>query len=226
MTNPFRALLCGFSAAAAISLAADQAVLDYSIAYTGGTPAAPAPWLRATLIDTTYNSSDSVFLRIEAIGLSGSEFVSTWAFNLTSSIDPGTVSFTEVSRQNYLGSSVPQAGSQNRVNGGGGFKLDFDLNLPTSQGSRFGAGSVLTYRLDRAGGLNIYDLLVAATSGGNGSSMSVAHIQALDGGDSVWVSAGDSFTATPVPEPSTYAAGVAMAAIGAWTARRQLKKKA
>jgi hypothetical protein len=216
----------GLTAAMAMQLSADQVVLDYSIAYSGPNPAAAAPWLRATLTDTTYNSANSVFLRIEGIGLSGTEFASTWAFNLVSSIDPGSVSFTEVARANYNGSSTPQAGSQNGVNAGGGFKLDFDLNLPTSQANRFGAGSMLTYRLDRTGGINIYDLLVTATSGGSGSAVSVAHIQALDGGNSVWVSAGDSFTATPVPEPSTYAAGVAMAAIGAWTVRRHLKKNA
>lgn len=219
-------LFCGVAAAVALKSAADQAVLDYSIAYSGSNPAATAPWLRATLTDTTFNSQSSVLLRIEAVGLSNNEFASTWAFNLASSITPSSVSFTEVSRANYTGSSTPQAGSQNGVNAGGGFKLDFDLNLPTSGGSRFGVGSMLTYRLDRTAGINIYDLLVAATSTSYGSAISVAHIQALGDGSSVWVSSGSSFSTTPVPEPSTYAACIAVTAIAGSALRRHFKKKA
>lgn len=221
-------------ASATLPLVADTVVLDYSIAYAGDAkPSGEAPWLRATLSDVKGDLGTAVLLTFEASGLRSDEFVSSWAFNFRESIDPGSIRITETDRTKFEGKPDPQLGRQDGIRAGGGYRFDLDMNFPTSQAERFGVGSTYTVRLEREGGLSIYDLLVNTTSRGYGDSLSVAHIQSLDNGGSVWVSAGDRFSANPetsglvaVPEPSTWAAGVAVAGLagGAFLRQRRARR--
>ena len=223
-----KSIVAGLLFAAGTSVVADVAVLDYSIAYSGDNkPSGELPWLRATLTDDKGELGAAVLLTFEATGLRGREFVSTWAFSLRESIDPGAIRISEVDRSRFDGKPDPELRRQDDVRGAGGYRFDFDLNLPTSESERFGEGSSYTIRLEREGGLSIYDLLVTASSRGYGDSVSVAHVQGLDSGGSVWISAGGRFSVptgeavAAVPEASTWAAGAALGGlVGASLLRR------
>lgn len=211
---------------------ADSVSIQYSTVYSGNeAPAGSSAWLSTILTDTQGQSSNAVLLTVDASGLVGSEFVSGFYFNLAQAINPGSIRFSEVSRQNFVGNVNFFQGQQDDQNAGGGFRFDLGLAFPTQGGQRLGAGGVYSILLERDGGLSIYDLLVETQSTGYGNSLSVAHVQSLWDGSSAWITAGTSFSTVPgtggavVPEPSTWAAAAVMAGLvvfPVWRRRRSV----
>jgi hypothetical protein len=175
--------------------------------------------LTATFTDTKGESAEAVLLTLDASGLRNSEFASSFYFNFRESIDPGTVRISEVARENFSGRANFRLDRQDDQNAGGGFRFDFEVDLPNSRRDRFGAGGVFSILLEREGGLSIYDLLVETLSEGYGESVSVAHVQSLSDGGSAWITSESRFSLDPgiggaeVPEPSTWAAGAVMAGL-------------
>ena len=207
-----------FTAIFASSVVADSVTIQYSLVYSGTqSPIGVNPWLTATLADMSVGGEDAVLLTLDASGLSNQEFASSFFFNFRESIDPGTVQISEVSRQNFTGQPTFSLASQNSQIAGGGYLFDLKVALPFPVNARFGSGSVYSVRLERAGGLNIYDLLVETVSQGYGGAVSVVHVQSLSDGSSAWISPGSTVPpgigGAEVPEPSTWAAGVAMAGL-------------
>jgi hypothetical protein len=224
-----RSYLAAVAAASVVagSALADTQTLSYSIIASGSTPGGAAPYLTATFTDV---ANGDVQLTLNATGLVGTEFVTTWAFNVTSTIDPSDLSFLETGRSGYSGSTLPQAVNQNDQNGGPGgasMRFDFNMNLDNSPpGDRFSVGDSITYVISAPVNLSIYDFLVGASAS---PVISRAHIQGINTpsvqGGSAWVQPSyDANNIPPIPEPSTYAAGVAIAAMGYGAWRRARRK--
>lgn len=175
-------------------------VFDLGSIISGGTPGAPAPWLRATI---TQDGANAVQIKMDAIALSTTptiEAVKDWAFNLNPNISTASLSAAEVARSGSFNPSPITAISS--ANGYGGFAFDFDFDFSTAGGgaaTRFTQGDSVTIKLSRAAGLLESDFNYTADNGG-ASYYSGAHIITLANGTSAFVGAA-------VPEPSTYAAG-------------------
>lgn len=211
----------------ASSLRADTASIEYSIVYSGDSkPAGDPPWLTALFEDVKAESGAAVRVTLDVTGLVDKEFVSSFYFNFRESIDPGSVKVSDVLTDNFRGDPDFRLDGQNDQNAGGGYRFDFEVDLPTSRRERMGANSSLSFVLQREGGINIYDLLVSTLSEGKDESLSVAHIQSLADGSSVWVTAGNRYSldsgSAPVPEPGTVGAVAVAGGLLVWQwARRR-----
>ncbi len=161
---------------------------DLNYEFSGGIPpeSASLPWLRATFDDG--DTPGSVELKMEAVNLTGDEFVDKWYFNVDRFFVP-----------NFSPPIVGITYSPNGLNvaGGGWFDLEFDFD--DSEGSRFGAGDSITVGFLGSGlTANSFDFL-STPSGDNGTYHTAAHIQSIgQTEESGWI--GD---AAPVPEPAT-----------------------
>jgi hypothetical protein len=170
--------------------------LGYNIEFSGGqAPGGPAPWLTATFADT---APGQVTLTLSGAGLTGTENVSGWYFNVADAFI-GTLSFAE------SGSPAPTSIQQQSNN----FKADgdglYDILFSFGTGmSGFGPGNSITEVItSTVGGLtaNAFDEL-SAPGGGHGPFLSAAHVQNTTGAGS-----GGSGWIAPVPEPTTMIAG-------------------
>jgi hypothetical protein len=194
--------LFGVSTAFAGSLEFD---LDNMYAGTVA-PSATLPWVKATFTDI---DATHVSLKLDAVGLVSSEFVSEWAFNIDPQIDPSTVSFTQTSHLNYAGySSTSVTAVANGSGAGPAHGFDIDFGLGTSQSSRFGVAAEVIYTLTRAAGLSAANFNFSNASGST-ITTTAAHVQSIgaEGEFSAWVdpSGPGIVSTTPVPEASTVA---------------------
>jgi hypothetical protein len=212
---------------AATGLLADIASIEYSVVYSGDSkPIGEPPWLSARFEDVKGDLGESVLVTLDVTGLVDKEFVSSFFFNFRESIDPGSVRISGVVGNNFKGEPEFRLGRQDDQNAGGGFRFDLEVDLPTSRRERMGEGSQLSFLLQREGGIGIYDLLVTTLSEGKDESLSVAHIQSLSDGGSVWVTAGSRFSqedpgAAAVPEPATTGAMAVVGGLLLWSGARR-----
>ena len=202
-----RFLAVGFALALFFSATAGEAgslTFEYTAEYTGGaSPIGPPPWLRATFTDV----EGHVQLDLEALQLSGTEFVTTWLFNLDPALDPNQLS---VVHQNGVAPSEVETGTDQFTRGSASF--DLSIAFPTAnQGGRFGPGAfseiVFEYPAP-PGGAGFAPLNGASPfssqsfsflSGGNLSLPASTHVQGIPPGDgSGWLTPGQ-----PIPEPGT-----------------------
>jgi hypothetical protein len=175
---------------------------DFNIEFSGGTPpAGPPPWLRATFNDFD-NPVGPVRLTMETLGLTGSEFVSEWSFNLDLNLTPTQLTFAPVS----IGDSTPTGISTGvdafQADGDGQYDILFDFPTANQPGVRFTAGETVEYDIAGIVGLtaNSFNFL-SAPAGGHGPFFGAAHVQSIgpEGEGSGWVAPGGA----PVPEPAT-----------------------
>ena len=193
---------------------------DLDNIYSGTvSPSATKPWLTATFTDI---DSTHVSLKLDAVGLVSSEFVSEWLFNVDPTIDPSSISFTQTSHSNYGGYAST---SITAVSGGSGagpaHGFDIDFGLGTSNGSRFGIAAEVVYTLTRSAGLSAANFNFSNASG-DVKTTTAAHIQGIgtDGSQSDWVDPSGA-AITPVPEASTVAGAVFAAGAVAWSLYRR-----
>ena len=180
-------------------------------------PAGPGPWLRATFDDAAAGVGFDVRVTFETLGLTGTEFVSDWTFNVNPVINPAQFTFAGVN----IAASNPiivthAAECCNGMGGGGRYDLKFAFPTPNGLG-RFIGGETVVLDIDwTAGALMASDFAFLATpQGGNGQYYSAAHIQAI-GNNSTFAGAA---TVTELPEPGL------LALLGggfAWLTRRRL----
>ncbi len=71
-------------------------VFDSDVAFSGSTPGGPGPWLRATFDDAAAGAEYDVRLTLEALSLTGNEFIRNWAFSLNPAINPTQLTFADV----------------------------------------------------------------------------------------------------------------------------------
>lgn len=186
---------------------ADAAVLsfDYSFEYTGAqTPTGPAPWLRATFDDE--GTAGSVNFTLQALNLTGGEFVSRAFFNLDPALNANDLVFTpSAGTTGTFNLPAIQTGSDSVIAGGGArFDIQFSFAMGPPQ-DRFGAGDSVSYAITGIPTLtaNSFDFL--SVGGGQGSLPTSAHVQGISGDGSGWVT---------IPEPAALGllaiAGVAL----------------
>lgn len=168
---------------------------NYMYTYSGTAPIGPAPWLTATFTDVAPNT---VNLVLSTAGLTGTEFVSSWYFN----VDPYVAGLTVTQIGGSPASSVPSllkapTGLNTFKAGSDGF-YDLRLVFPTANGAdRFGADETATLTIVGTG-LTANSFLGWSDPGGPlGPFQSAAHVQGI-GEYSGWVT-----PTQPVPEPST-----------------------
>ncbi len=212
---------------AATGLLADIASIEYSIVYSGDSkPMGEPPWLTARFEDVKGDLGEAVMVTLNVTGLVDKEFVSSFFFNFRESIDPGSVRISDVVAGNFRGEPEFRIGRQDDQNAGGGYRFDLEVDLPTSRRERMGDESQLSFLLQREGGIGIYDLLVTTLSENKEESLSVAHIQSLADGSSVWVTSGSRFSSEPgtaVPEPATTGATAVLGGLLVWS--RLIRRK-
>ena len=195
--SSLRLVFAGVIGAAALALGGQQAnaatiQFDYNIEFSGATPpAGTPPWLTAVFDDG--GGSGSVTLTMSTPGLVGSEFVSSWFFNLDPSLDPSSLVFAHAGGTEGPADSITQGTNCCKADGDGFY--DFRLDV-----SGFNAGETLVYTISLAGiTASSFDFL-SLPAGGSGPFNSAAHVQSIGPGgeESGWV-ANSNGSVVPVP---------------------------
>jgi hypothetical protein len=184
-------VLCGILFFGFVGPSYSALIFELNLEYSGGTsPAGTAPWLVATFQNAGANG---VSLTLDARGLTGSEKVGEWCFNITPGFDEAILITPDSGIFNY--------GPENSYSAGPANGFDMAFNFPTSEANHFGAGDQVTYFL-QGEGLDETDFAFTNASG-SGPFFSAAHVQSIGlNSGSGWIGTGGSNT-TPVPEPAT-----------------------
>jgi len=197
MIKPYYAMLLGVIASVALlpiqNAAANSFTFNLDTEFSGGqAPGGAPPWLSATFTDV---SSGVVSLTLSAsppggAGLTGTENVDGWYFNVTPSF-VGSLVFSPTT------TTLPSGGSLLSIlQGEDAFKADGDglydilFNFGTGTGHGFGVGDTLTETIS-ASGLVASDFnLLSSPAGGHGPFLTAAHVQNTTGagsGGSGWI---------------------------------------
>jgi hypothetical protein len=207
--------------AVAVAMAVSQAsalTFQFNIEFSGGqAPGGPPPWLTATFTD---GAADHVSLTLSASGLTGSENVTEWDFNVTDSFI-GNLTFLKTSQVGtFTDPGILQSSNAFKADGDGNYDIEF-LFATGSAAARFGAGESVTYDVS-ATGLTANDFnLLSEPAGGHGPFLSAAHIQNTTGagtGGSGWIAPGGG---NNVPDGGATACllGLGLAGLGGLRAR-------
>lgn len=177
---------------------------------TGGTPA-NFPGVIATALFEDVDA-DTVRLTLTASGLSGSEFITNWAFNLNPDTDAADLQVDLISQSDPLSEFVGFTAGPDAISD---FSEDFDLDLTFENAGnnggvrRFQAGEEFVFEITLLGGLTA-TMFDALSEGQNGPHFATyAHVQGIDGNpDSSKVADDDPSNPgdpsnPPIPEPST-----------------------
>ena len=211
--------------AVAVAMAVSQAsalTFQYNIEFSGGqAPGGSPPWLTATFTD---GAADHVSLTLSASGLTGSENVTEWDFNLTDSFI-GSLSFLKTSQTGtFTDPIISQLSNAFKADGDGNYDIEF-LFATGSAAARFGAGESVTYDIS-ATGLTANDFnLLSEPAGGHGPFLSAAHVQNTTGagtGGSGWIAPGGGNN-TPDSGSTAMLLGAALGSVE--VLRRLLLKK-
>jgi hypothetical protein len=159
------------------SASASTVTFTLDVEFSGATPPAGSPpWLTATFVDVV---TGEVTLTMDASGLTGSEFVDDWFFNITDESLLGFLTF------NYQGgsSSGPAANTIGQsADSFGEPAKEFDILFDFEQSNnpsldRFGAGEVVVYQILGTG--LTADMFLALNEAGKGPFNSAAHVQGI-----------------------------------------------
>lgn len=162
-------------------------------------PAGATPWVTATF-DDSFGGPNTVRLTMDALNLSGSEFIAEMTFNFDPALDPTQLTFTDVSSPTVGTTTVSLGVNAFQADGDGFFDILFDFPPPPgSTASRFGPGEVVVYDITYVAPIDVnsFDFL-SAMGGGQGTFKAAAHVQNTTGagtGGSGWIGF--------VPEPSS-----------------------
>jgi hypothetical protein len=167
-------------------------------------PSGTAPWLTAIFDD--HGGMGSVDLTITATNLTGNEKVWEVYFNIDPELEQylGSLDFGDPTT--VAGEFAPPTVSKNlnhyKADGDGFFDIEVAFAHNDGTGTTFETPDAVKYTITGISSLtaNSFDFLSSATdngqAGGEGLYKTAAHIQALSGGASTWIS---------VPEPATMA---------------------
>lgn len=206
------ALITSLFAASASQASVLQFDLDKP--YTSSThPAGSPAWVRVRADDNGANGS--VKLSIDALNLTGSEFVSKVLLNIKAPIAPSSLSASGLNKAGtFSDPSVEFA--NNGFSAGGGSSFDMLVSFATGGPSnRFGAGDSVSFTVTGSSLLNAHTFNTFSSGGGSGPLFVSAHVQSIGGNGegSAWITA-----LAPTPEP---ASAVTLGAAFSLMARRR-----
>lgn len=184
--------------------------------FSGADPGCSGPCLTATFV----NVPGGVELNLSGPGLVGSEFISSFGFNLDPSFDIASLSVSQLS-----GPAASWSAGANCCKMDGGGYYDVRLSFPTAPpSSRFLSGSVATFLLTGAPGLSEESFKYLATGSSIGTDYAAAHLQAISGGSSAWIGGRIEDPPSSVPEPATASSLLVAAALLIPAVRRRRKQ--
>ncbi len=196
----------------------DSVIFPMDNAFSGSSPAGPAPWVNTWLTDGT---PGTVFLSVSNVGITATEKVTALYLNLDPTLDPTKLQFTFLSGSSGVFAPLPSLGVDSfKADGDGKYDILFQFAQPPV--SAFGANDYLTYKITGITGLNADDFIfLSKPSGGHGPFYAAAHVQSIQatsptdtGTLSGWISPNE-VDFLFVPEPSSSALFLLAACVGA-----------
>ena len=188
MKTNFTSVPLGVAIAMLFTVNATAISFDLNTEFSGGAaPSGPPPWVEITITD---NGAGTVTLKIDNLGLTGTEFNSQTLLNLESAFRGSlTVALSGSSGTFSAATVAQQTGSE--TSGAGTFKADgdgfFDVSFSYATGgggaARFGVGESATYTITSSvSGLDATDFNLLSDLG-SGSSVwhAAAHVQGVAG---------------------------------------------
>jgi hypothetical protein len=172
---------------------------EYTFEYTGGdAPTGPSPWLRATF--SPGGEANEVSLKLEAANLLGTEFASTWLFNLDPLLDPEMLLVT------HTGGLTPtdiDTGTDAFNRGGARFDLLIEFPKRNNEPGRFFGGLeselLIVWNGEDAPPVPLVPESFSYMSAGDLALFASTHVQAIGNDGSGWVTPEEQ----PIPEPAT-----------------------
>jgi hypothetical protein len=178
------------------SLALAQVTFNLNQEFSGGqAPGGPPPWLTATF---TQNGANHVTLTLSASGLTGTENVSEWDFNVTDAFVLNLTFSSETKSGTFNTPTISQGLNAFKADGDGKYDISFGFTTGGVASKVFGAGETDTWDIS-AIGLTANDFnRLSAPDGGHGPFLTAAHVQNTTGAGS----GGSGWISPSVPEPS------------------------
>jgi len=142
----------------------------------GTPPSGPTPWLTAAFTDVTPGTVD---VTLSALGLTESEMVNQWFFNLNPALNSSALSFTQTGSSGSFASPAIGVGNDSFKAPYDG-KYDIMFSFSPAAGSQFSQGDSVTFSITGISGLTASDFLYQNTpSSGHAPLYAAANIQTV-----------------------------------------------
>ncbi|HXT11940.1 MAG TPA: hypothetical protein VN873_10300 [Candidatus Angelobacter sp.] len=147
---------------------ADTVTYNFGGVSAGASPAGSPPWVQAVFSDNG-QPANTVQLTLNAGNLTGSEFVSSWYFNLNPSLDPTLLTFTQSgSTGSFTDPTVKTGANGFKAGVDGKFDVLVGFNVTGGISDEFTSGDSVTFTITGIGPLTAgdFDQLSTCASGG------------------------------------------------------------
>jgi hypothetical protein len=161
--------------------------------------------------------------------LGGTENVAGFYFNVNSALSPAGLSFARETLppqfNAFTAPSIDTGVDTYKADGDGRYDVKLSFATGGNVAQTFGAGDALVYLISYTSAISAADFQFLSSpedesNPSKGPFYAAAHVQNTPGGNSGWISAGQL---SPIPEPSTWVAGLALlgVAVAGWA--RQIR---
>jgi hypothetical protein len=199
--------------------ATDNFTLD--TLYAGTSPGAATPWLSANITDV---KPGTVLMSLTANNLTGSEYVSSWFFNLSTTLNASSLNIVKTN----LGTGTVTGNilkGNNTLNSGGAGNFDFGFDFTTSGVGAFTDGDTLVFLITGISGLNAASFNYLSQGGSFYTAATINGLNTISRycGSSTDGKVGDNTNNNPAPEPATMAIMGSFVALGVFLKKRNEK---